>query len=92
MKDADIEILREVKEIMRKFIPLSEYDAYAKFLDLYERMKAKNDSQKRSYQAKAEHYRESSRKWRQENKDRNREYQRDYNAKKRAAQKAADKK
>jgi hypothetical protein len=86
MKGADIEILEETIAILRKHIPLSEYDAYARFLDYYERMKAKNDAQKQQYQDKADYHRETSRKWRQDNKEKHYAYQKEYNAKKRAAE------
>ena len=87
MKDADIEILGEINEIFRKFVPLSEYDVYTRFMDFYERMKAQNDQQKQNYQKKAEYHREISRKWRQDNKEKNRDYQREY-AKRRAEKKS----
>jgi len=85
-------MLGEIAAILREYIPLKEYDLYAKYLAYYERMKDQNDKQKQHYQDNAEYHRENTRKWRQENKDRNYAYQKEYLAKKRTEKNKAENK
>jgi len=82
MKNSDIETMGKLALALIKYLPESEYALLKEYLGVYERLKAKNDSQKQRYQDKAEYHRETTRQWRQDNKERNRAYQREYAKKK----------
>jgi hypothetical protein len=84
MKNFDIEVLERTAQALRKYLPVGEYDVYKDFLDVCERLKAKNDSEKQRYRNKAEYHRGFTRKWRQDNKERCEAYQKQYYEKKRA--------
>jgi hypothetical protein len=84
MKNFDIEVLERTAQALRKYLPVGEYDVYKDFLDVCERLKAKNDSEKQRYRDKAEYHREFTKKWRRDNKERHGAYQKQYYEKKRA--------
>ena len=84
MKDFHIETLEKTASALEKYLPVMEYELYKDYLLVYEHLKAKNDREKQQYQKRADYHRETSKKWRQDNKERHNAYQKQYNEKKRA--------
>jgi len=87
MKNSDIETMGKIVFALGKYLPSTEFELFKEYLNVYERLKAKNDQEKQRYQEKAEFHRETSRQWRKDNKERNNQYQKDYNARKKQGDK-----
>jgi hypothetical protein len=87
VKNSDIETLEAVFKALRQYLPLGEYDLYAAYKSVFERLKAKNNTEKQKYQEKAEYHRETTRKWRRDNKERHSAYQKKYYYEKQAEKK-----
>ena len=86
MRDSEIFTLANVATALEEYLPVKKCDLYKEYLTIFEALLAKHDKQKQRYMDKAEYHRESTRQWRQNNKEKNREYQREY-ARKKAAEK-----
>ena len=82
MRNSDIETMGKIVFALGKYLPETEFELFKEYLNVYERLKAKNDKEKQSYQDKAEYHRETTRQWRQDNKERHYEYQKKYRDKK----------
>ena len=83
MKNTDIEILSKVVYALGKYLPETEFVLFKDYLRVYERLKAKNDNEKRRYQEKADYHRRTTQKWRKDNPEKQKEHQLKYQAKKR---------
>ncbi len=84
MKNTYVETLGKVAFALEKHLPIAEYELFMEYLGVYEALKAKNDREKQNYQEKAEYYREATRKWRQDNKERHEAYQKSWHERRRA--------
>jgi hypothetical protein len=64
--------------IMKKYLPVGEYEAYRDFLEAYKSLVARKEQMRQSYQDKAKYHRESTKKWREDNAEKNKAYQQNW--------------
>lgn len=85
MRNADIEILEKVAGELENYLPCCKATLLSDFLDLYARLKSKNDKEKQNYQDKAQYYRDFTKKWKEANPDKQKQYSREFAERKRKA-------
>lgn len=85
MRNADVETLEKVADALENYLPCGKLALLTEFLDLYTRLKSKNDKEKQHYQDNAQHYRDTVKQWKEANPKKQAQYSREYQERKKKA-------
>jgi len=76
--DEIAEAVGKMIPIMKKYLPVGEYEVYRDFIEAHKSLVARKEQQRQSYRNKAEYHRELTKKWREDNAERNKAYQKSW--------------